>query len=244
MISAELRHRIAQVTAKRPRTVLEHILRHGYVTTDELKQLYGYNHPPRAARDVRELGIPLITKKVTGPDGRKIAEYRLPTAAEEAEYRLPTAAEEAEGKASGRRAFSKAFKRLLLDRDGERCAICSGMFPGNILQIDHNVPYEVGGDPDGERNPDAYMLLCPSCNRTKSWTCEQCPNWLTAKDAATCTRCLLGSPTDYSHIATTPRRRLTLDWSAGEVGDFDRLKREADAAGQSVEQFAKGKLVE
>jgi len=46
------------VTAKRPRTVIDHILKYGYITTQELKDQYGYNHPPRAARDVREQGIP------------------------------------------------------------------------------------------------------------------------------------------------------------------------------------------
>ena len=37
------------VMAKRPRTVIDHILKHGYITTEELKEKYGYNHPPRAA---------------------------------------------------------------------------------------------------------------------------------------------------------------------------------------------------
>jgi hypothetical protein len=45
------------VDAKRPRTVIQHILRHGFITSQELKDFYGYNHPPRAIRDVRELGI-------------------------------------------------------------------------------------------------------------------------------------------------------------------------------------------
>ncbi len=36
------------VTAKRPRTVINHILQHGSITTQELKEKYGYNHPPRA----------------------------------------------------------------------------------------------------------------------------------------------------------------------------------------------------
>ncbi|WP_044290750.1 hypothetical protein [Rivularia sp. PCC 7116] len=49
------------VTAKRPKAVIEHILQHGYITTEDLKETYGYNHPPRAARDVRERGIPLET---------------------------------------------------------------------------------------------------------------------------------------------------------------------------------------
>ena len=41
------------VTAKRPKTVIQYILDHGYVTTEDLKNL-GYEHAPRAARDVRE----------------------------------------------------------------------------------------------------------------------------------------------------------------------------------------------
>jgi len=65
------------VTAKRPKTVIDHILQHGFITTEELKETYGYNHAPRAARDVRENGIPLETFYVTGNDGRRIAAYRF-----------------------------------------------------------------------------------------------------------------------------------------------------------------------
>ena len=65
------------VGAKRPRTVIQHILAHGFVTSQELKDMYGYNHPPRAAWDVRELGIPLVTYRVDGADGRKITAYRF-----------------------------------------------------------------------------------------------------------------------------------------------------------------------
>jgi hypothetical protein len=52
------------ITAKRPKTVIDHILKYGFITTEELKDKYGYNHPPRAARDVREQGIPLETFRV------------------------------------------------------------------------------------------------------------------------------------------------------------------------------------
>ncbi|MDI6775621.1 MAG: hypothetical protein QMD03_00020 [Syntrophales bacterium] len=65
------------VTAKRPRTVIDHILKHGQITTEELKEKYGYNHPPRAARNVKEQGIPLEMFRVTGSDGRKIGAYRF-----------------------------------------------------------------------------------------------------------------------------------------------------------------------
>ena len=57
---------LRSVKAKRPRTVIAHILEHGQITTEELKDIYGYNHPPRAIRDVREQGIPIITFCVTG----------------------------------------------------------------------------------------------------------------------------------------------------------------------------------
>ena len=56
------------VSAKRPKTVIDHILKYGFITTEDLKEKYGYNHPPRAARDVREQGIPLNTFRVQGGD--------------------------------------------------------------------------------------------------------------------------------------------------------------------------------
>ena len=68
---------LKNVEAKRPKTVIDHILKHGQITTEELKNIYGYNHPPRAIRDVRERGIPVQTFRVTGSDGRKIAAYKF-----------------------------------------------------------------------------------------------------------------------------------------------------------------------
>ena len=70
--------KLRSVTAKRPKTVIYHILKNGFVTTEELKDL-GYAHAPRAARDVRELGIPLETFRVKGSDGKSIAAYRFGT---------------------------------------------------------------------------------------------------------------------------------------------------------------------
>lgn len=68
--------RLNAVTAKRPRTVIQHILQYGFVTTEELKNL-GYEHAPRAARDVRELGIPLETFWTKDSNGRRIGAYRF-----------------------------------------------------------------------------------------------------------------------------------------------------------------------
>ena len=101
------------VTAKRAKTVIDHILKHGHITTEELKNLYGYNHPPRAARDVREQGIPLDTFRATGSDGRNLGAYRF---ADPSEIRA--------GKLAGRKLFSKEFKRALVAGRGCRCGVC------------------------------------------------------------------------------------------------------------------------
>ena len=127
--------KIRQVRAKRPRTVLSHILDHGHITTQELRDVYCYNHPPRAARDVRELGIPLETFRVTGEDGRRIAAYRIAPRPRTADARL-----------KGRRSFPKAFKDALIVRYGPECSICGATLHSRYLQVDHRVPYQVAGD--------------------------------------------------------------------------------------------------
>ena len=38
--------KLKAVTDKRPKTVIQHILKYGYVTTDELREKFGYKHPP------------------------------------------------------------------------------------------------------------------------------------------------------------------------------------------------------
>lgn len=222
-----LRKLIASVKKKRPRTVLEHILKHGQITTDELKQLYGYNHPPRAARDVREEGIPLITTKVVGPDGRSIAAYRIGD----------VAGIEA-SKVGGRRAFSKKLKNGLLSRDGENCKVCGTDFPGRALQIDHRIPYAIAGEPHTE-DAKAFMLLCGACNRAKSWSCEHCQNLEDAKDETICITCFWACPESYEHIAMSPRRQLSLTWKDGEIHEYESLKTEASSAQTEISAYAK-----
>lgn len=112
--SKEFLDLLESVTAKRPRTVIQHILQHGYITSQELKDLYGYNHPPRAVRDVREYGIPLVTYRVTGIDGRKIAAYK---------FGNPEDAKNALSKAAGRTVLSKALKQALIEKYGAKCFI-------------------------------------------------------------------------------------------------------------------------
>lgn len=204
--------RLKEVTAKRPRTVIDHILKHGHITTQELRDVYGYNHPPRAARDVRECGIPLEMFKVTARDGRKIAAYRF-----------GDFLGRRTGRHRGRQAFPKTVKKTLLVDDGARCGICCGEFSPSHLQVDHRVPYEVGGEPSDIADVNAFMLLCGSCNRAKSWSCEHCPNWIETHSPAICRDCYWGNPTHYSHIMQQPTRRVDIVWQGKEVAEYDAM---------------------
>lgn len=199
------------VTAKRPKTVIQQILRNGYVTTEELKNL-GYEHAPRAARDVRELGIPLETFRVKDSNGRRIAAYRLGD---------PTKAEDRISKTSGRTVLTNALKKALIERYGSKCFIYLQPMEERLLQVDHRVPYEIGGEQD-EKDIDCYMLLSPSANRAKSWTCEHCPNW-NRKDVAFCIRCFWAHPEKYTHIAGQEQRQLVITFTGDEIEDYNRL---------------------
>lgn len=222
---------LKSVEAKRPKTVIDHILKHGQITTEELKDTYGYNHPPRAIRDVREKGIPVKTFRVTGTDGRKIAAYKFGDPAEVRATQL-----------SGRTAFSSNLKNALVEKYGPRCNIYLEPFPMRELQIDHRVPFEMAGD-DGSLSEDIseYMLLCASANRAKSWSCENCPNWQ-KKDIATCQSCYWAYPESYTHIATRDIRRLDLLWSGEEIADYDRLVEEAEKVQDEAPEYVKNVL--
>src|ERR1035438_8013624 len=73
-ISKELLDRIEAVSNKRARFVLDSIVKNGMVTTEEINHA-GYEHPPRAVRDARELGFSIQTIKVKHTNGRSIAAY-------------------------------------------------------------------------------------------------------------------------------------------------------------------------
>ena len=223
--------KLHSVTAKRAKTVIDHILEHGHVTTEELRDRYNYDHPPRAARDVREEGIPLETFRVVGSGGRRIAAYR---------FGDPNALRR--GMAGGRRTWPKGFKDRLLQIYGSRCGICLAPFPGRYLQIDHRVPFEVGGDPDGELVAEDFLLVCGSCNRAKSWSCEHCNNPTDARDVAICRSCYWASPERHDHIALERIRRLDIVWREGEVPEYDRLAGLSRAARQDLPSFVKSVL--
>lgn len=212
---------------KRARIVIEHIIEHGSITTEELEKKYGYNHPPRAARDVREAGIPLETFRVKSSDGRSIAAYRF-----------GDLSKVKKGKLKGRKVFPKKLKQKLYKEAGGRCAICNGEFESRYLQIDHKVPYEIAGDNESIDTND-YMLVCGSCNRAKSWSCEHCANWLHDKFPVICTRCYWSNPRDYTHIALREIRRLDIIWEGGEVEVYERLKGIAQRMNVKIPSYVK-----
>lgn len=225
----EFLERVKAVTAKRPKTVIEHILKFGFITTEELKNQYGYNHPPRAAMDVKDQGIPLVSFKVKAADGRSISAYKFGDLSQIRNDRL-----------GGRKLFSKDFKTLLVSRIGSKCGICVGLFEERYLQVDHRIPYQVSGDTGYEdRDPDDYMLLDGSCNRAKSWSCEQCKNFTTIKDPEICKTCYWASPEDYTHIAMRESRRVDVVWNEKETADYDALKKQADAKRQMMPEYVK-----
>ncbi|WP_407938813.1 HNH endonuclease [Micromonospora rubida] len=139
---------------------------------------------------------------------------------------------------TGRRLLPRAFRESLYARWSYRCAVCNGKFTSRELQTDHRIPYRVSGE-SLEHISNDFMPLCPSCNRAKSWSCENCPNWEN-RVPSECETCLWGSPENYSHIATIPERRLHLSWSGNtEVGHFDRLSDRARMAEVTVSELAK-----
>jgi 5-methylcytosine-specific restriction endonuclease McrA len=215
------------ITNKRARVIIDHIMEHGFITTEDL-ETKGYSHPPRAARDVREAGIPLETFKVKSHNNKSIAAYRFGDIAQFQQNRV-----------AGRVLFSKKFKKELYELGKGRCFICNGEFEERYLQVDHRVPYQIGGDINLERKTDGFMLLCGPCNRAKSWSCEHCSNWKEDKKPNICMECYWGSPEHYSHIALKELRRLDLQWSGNEVKYYDAVKVVAEQNNIELPEFIK-----
>lgn len=214
------------VTAKRPKAVIDHILQYGFITTEELKQRYSYNHPPRAASDVREHRIPLETFRVTGTDGRRIAAYRFGDISKARFSRF-----------SGRTGLSKQLKNELIKIYGCKCFIYLEEVDERELQIDHRVPFEVDGEPELE--PEHFMLLCGSANRAKSWSCEHCQNWNSLKDKSICLSCYWAYPENYSHIAMRQVRRIDIIWQGEDVEIYERLKQQAARFNKEIPELIK-----
>ncbi|ALU88995.1 hypothetical protein [Herbaspirillum rubrisubalbicans] len=222
-----------KVTAHRAKVVINHIIEHGHVTTEELKENYGYNHPPRAAGDVRDQGIPLETFKVKGSDGRSIGAYR---------FGDPSKIEN--GKLGGRKILPKHLKKALIEQFGARCAISTEQYDQSHLQIDHRIPYRISGDDaDSERNPADFMLLSGAAQRQKSWACEHCQNFIVIKSLATCQSCYWAYPERHTHVAMKDEFRVDLVFSGTDILKYKSLEERARQNSSSVQEEIK-KLIE
>src|SRR4051812_32610149 len=73
--SAEILAAVAKVTTKRGKILVEHILKHGSVSTEELETIYGLTDAASAARDVRDAGVPLAKSSGKRRTGRQMAIY-------------------------------------------------------------------------------------------------------------------------------------------------------------------------
>ncbi len=222
---------IAQVKGKRSQIVVQHILKHGFITTEDLEATYGYKHPPRAIRDVREQGVPIESFRIKDSLNRDIAAYRFGDVQNINKTKF-----------GGRKSFKKITKHQLIELNGLKCAICNQHYPEQFLQIDHKIPYEVQGDSD-EIQLDDLMLVCASCNRAKSWVCEHCSNWQHQKESSICQSCFWATPLVYQHIALQEIRRLELIWQNDEINSYNWLKNRADEAGQPLAEYIKNLII-
>src|SRR5947209_5832207 len=112
------------ITGKRARLVVDHILKHGQITTEDLEN-YGYKHPPRAIRDVREQGLPLEMFWTKNTAGRKTAGYRFGDVAAIRHDRL-----------GGRQVLAKDFHEQVCNEHGSKCGICQTTYESRYFQLD------------------------------------------------------------------------------------------------------------
>lgn len=211
--------------SKRAREALEIMLTEGSVTTEELTERYGLAHPPRAIGDLKDAGIVIEKRNVRSSHGKTIAEYTL----------LESISKDI---VKPRKPIPKKVKDTLIQDNGPVCSACGGTFTPTILQVDHRIPFRIGGDPN-EWSQETVMLLCQSDNRAKSWTCEHCPNWC-IRDPSVCENCYWCHPDgQYSHIAMEQQRRLSIVWQGDESADFDDLEEQASMLDITMQQYIK-----
>lgn len=230
-IDPNVRKLAKKVKSKRAKAVIDFILQHGVVTTEDLEKL-GYVHPPRAVRDVRENGIPIDTIRVKGVNGKSIAAYTFGDPTKIQAFKL-----------GGRSVFSKEFKAELMKKQDGRCAICNEQYDEKFLQIDHRIPYEFSGD-NGKLDTADFMLLCAECNRKKDRATETgCKNTcFKSGDLKIIKSCFWASPENYTHICMEPIRRAEIVWKGTETKDYEWIEKESLAAKEHITEYIKRRL--
>lgn len=219
MLSDDFIEKLNSITNKRARFVIDKILEQGFCSTQDLKD-GGYEHAPRAARDVRELGIPLVTFKIKDRNGKNIAAYKFGDWENAKKSNQLT-------KTGGRTHLTEQLKKALIDKYGCRCHLYGEEYPPRLLQPDHRIPYEIGGDPDDMMDIDYFMLLSPSANRDKSRACEHCDNWK-IRDAEFCKSCYYAFPEHYEHIAGRQEKKIELVFENEDIDVYNKFIELAD----------------
>lgn len=229
-IPKEFKEILDAVTNKRARFVIDTILEKGFCSTEDL-QNGGYEHAPRAARDVRELGIPLDTFKIKDSNGKSIAAYKF------GDWESAKKSNQL-AKASGRTQLTEKLKNALIERYGSRCHLYGEKYPARLLQPDHRIPYEIGGDPINMLDTDSFMLLSPSANRDKSWACEHCANWM-RKNIDMCRTCYYAYPEEYQHIAGEMEKKLSIVFNSEDIDLYNQIVEQAKSHNISYQSAVK-----
>lgn len=209
--------------------VFDYLIENSYITTEIIKN-WGYEHPPRAIKDLTDSGINLIRSFITNEAGRRIARYTLsdPRA-------LPNT--------NRRQNVPKALKNNIYNAQQGCCALCNGKFEPHELQADHKVPYLVQPDNGSAKSESDYMLLCGSCNRSKSWSCEHCTNGNLIKVVDTCIKCYWYNPLDCLHVALQQFRRADIIWQGdSEIKSHTMMVREAAKEKTNLPSYIKKML--
>lgn len=218
-ISEEFYEKLKAVTGKRARFVIDTIMKKGTCSTEDLKKA-GYEHAPRAKRDVVEAGIPIETGRGKDHEGRRMAVYRFGNWEAYKNNNLLA-------KTKGRNNLSDELKKKLIEKNGCKCALYGEAYNEALLQIDHRIPFEIGGDPEDMMDASKFMLLSPSANRAKSWACEHCDNWI-IKNPKMCTTCYYAHPEQYEHISGKQERQIDVVFRGNdEVVLYNRIKQES-----------------
>ena len=221
---------LGRITNKRARVVIDTILEKGYCTTEDIAAA-GYDHPPRAARDVKEEGIPLCKKMIKNSDGKRMASYYFGDWKDAKSHNQLA-------KTGGRKQLTANLKKALINKYGAKCHLFNESYDERLLQPDHRIPFEIGGDPDDMMDTDYFMLLCPSANRNKSWACEHCPNWV-RKEVETCRSCYYAFPENYEHIACKEERKIDLIMRGSDIKLYHDITRMAEKEHLSNQEMVK-----
>lgn len=212
---------------KRAKALAELLIEKGKVSTKEIREMLNEEHPPSAARDLKDLGIPI---KMTwgSSNGRRYGIY---------EFDNPDLLEN--NILRGRQYFPKSLKSNLIKRDGERCNISNINFKSQYLQIDHRIPYRLAGENGLPKDhPEDFQLLSAASQKQKSKICEgECQNFKSVKNPEICKDCYWAYPEDYNHIATQQIRVLNVGFLDKDVELFERIKSASLQSGLSMDQL-------